>query len=440
MMNTSQDRGLLGDVALVLTIAVAMSGAAGCGGEVIGNEGDLDGSAKHDTGGPDAQQHDSGQPEASAEAQTDAAPEAAADTAPPKGLVTVPLSGCVPTYTAGVQIGGGQTFQLVLDTGSTTLGVASSTCTDCFGLTPLYTPGATAVDQHQTAMSEYESGNTWSGEIYEDTVGTGTPEATTSVKLAGITTQNTFFEPVVCGSTPLAYEGIIGFAPAGAAVNGTNGYFDDLVAGGFTPNIFAIQLCDSGGTLWLGGWDPTHVTAPVQYVPMSASFLGQYAYVVNLAQIVVNGTTVPVPSGEYQDSILDTGTSIFILNTDAYNAVTAAITSDSEFQSIVSSDPTWFDNPDGCVTLSQTKAELDAMLPPLTLDYGTSPSVSITAVATESYLYPYAGEWCPALYSYASSGDFPFAGVLGSPVLKSSVTVFDRAGSRFGFAPHSPCP
>jgi hypothetical protein len=36
--------------------------------------------------------------------------------------------------------------------------------------------------------------------------------------------------------------------------------------------------------------------------------------------------------------------------------------------------------------------------------------------------------------------DFPFAGVVGSPVLKSSVTVFDRAGGRFGFAPHTPCP
>ncbi len=422
-------------------MAAAIAGPPGCGGKAEADDtSDDTGPVRHqDAGNPDVGQPDTGAPEAAMEAAVDTG----VDTGPPKGLVTVPLSGCVPSYTASITIGGTQTFQLVLDTGSTTMGVASSSCTDCSSagkVSPLYTPGSTAVDEHQTAKTEYESMNTWSGEVYQDSVTAGTPAATAPVKLVAIDTQSEFFNPVSCGGKLAPYEGIIGFAPAGSAVGGTNGYLDDLVATGFMPNEFAVQLCDIGGTLWLGGYDMTHVTAPVEYVPMSSGFFSTYDYVVNLSQITVAGTTVPVSSGMYSDSLIDTGTSVFILNTDAFDSVTTAITGDSTFQSVVSSSATWFDNNDNCVALSQTKAELDAILPTLTLVYGTSPTVSIVAVATESYLFSYGNYWCPALYSYASSYDFPFAAILGSPVLKSSVTVIDRANSQIGFAPHTPCP
>ena len=66
-------------------------------------------------------------------------------------LVAIPLTACIPNvYTAGMVIGGSQSFQLLLDTGSTTLGVATVGCTSCTdaGVSNLYQPGPTAVDQH----------------------------------------------------------------------------------------------------------------------------------------------------------------------------------------------------------------------------------------------------------------------------------------------------
>jgi hypothetical protein len=76
------------------------------------------------------------------------------ETGAPLVLVTVPLSGCVPYYTANVTLGAGaESFALVLDTGSTTLAVASSACTDCTGVSPLYTPGFSAVDENTPASS-----------------------------------------------------------------------------------------------------------------------------------------------------------------------------------------------------------------------------------------------------------------------------------------------
>jgi hypothetical protein len=74
------------------------------------------------------------------------------------------------------------------------------------------------------------------------------------------------------------------------------------------------------------------------------------------------------------------------------------------------------------------------------MTYGSSPGVVVNAVATESYLMSYGGEWCNALISAPQSQtSFPFAALIGAPGLKSSVIIFDRAKKQIGFAPHAAC-
>jgi hypothetical protein len=250
------------------------------------------------------------------------------------------------------------------------------------------------------------------------------------------------FEGGACGSTPNRYEGILGLGPTSAALPGTSGYLDALVASGFMPDVLAFQLCDTGGTLWLGGFDAAYVTADPQYVPaLALPALAFTPYAVDLAGVVVKGTNVPVQTAAYPGTMIDTGTSAFILQSEAFNGITAAITNDPQFQSIVSSDPTWFDSPENCVSIAQTKPELDSMLPALTLVYGTpGASISVTAVATESYLVGYEGLWCSALDSFTPTNNNPYSAYLGMTALKSAVTIIDRAGQRVGFAPHVPCP
>ena len=58
---------------------------------------------------------------------------------------------------AGVNVGG-QSFEMLLDTGSTTLGVAGTGCTNC-AVTPLYTPGSTATNENQTITETFGSGS-----------------------------------------------------------------------------------------------------------------------------------------------------------------------------------------------------------------------------------------------------------------------------------------
>src|SRR5579862_1690201 len=124
--------------------------APACGGNATGAG--QDAGSDHamivpDTGPPDTGK-DVGRVDAPGDAPAEVAVDTGADVDPlpsvPKGLVTIPLGGCIPEYTAEVTIGGKQVFNLVVDTGSTTLGVASNTCSNCTGIKPLYTPGVSA--------------------------------------------------------------------------------------------------------------------------------------------------------------------------------------------------------------------------------------------------------------------------------------------------------
>jgi hypothetical protein len=361
------------------------------------------------------------------------------DDAGTSGLQAIPLYSCSLdgiAYTVGATIGS-QQFQLTVDTGSTTLGVASSSCSGC-DVTPEYTPGATAVDQKKTASSQYGTGS-WTGEIYKDTVALP-PTATTPLEFVAIDTQSMFFEPIPCDSKSGSMQGIVGFAPVAAALPGTQGLMDQFAATQKVPNIFATKLCDTGGSLWLGGFDPSATTAAPQYTPFTTQFFDLGYYGVNLVSIEVNGTTVPVASGTYADSLVDTGTSIFALNTTTYDALTAAIGSDAAFTKEFGG-ASFFSAATPCATSSATKATLDATMPGLTLTFGSNPAITVQATATESYLFSAEGEgWCSAIQGFDQSNEAPVAAIMGAPVLRSNVLVFDRAQKRLGFAPHTACP
>jgi hypothetical protein len=423
---------------LVSTFATfTLVGASACGGSTSNDDHpEGDSGASPDSGGA---AHDSGgvvQGDASAQ-------DAGVDSG--SGLEKVTLSACVPTiYTAPTTIGT-QSFQLIFDTGSTTLAVAGSTCS-CMTAMPLYTPGPTAVDQKQTVMANYGSGS-WNGEIYQDSITLGTTPST-QTKFASMTSETGFFQspPPQCDSMSGGTEGLIGFGPSGAASQGTVGFFDAYVAAHNVPDVFSIQLCDTSGSLWLGGFDPASMTAAPQYVPLDklqvgGQMLDQLYYAIDFVSITVNGTNVPVgANGQVPDAVVDTGTSAFLLSDASYAALTAAIQADSAFNGLFGASffPTAANSLTSvtCKQLSQTKAQLDAMLPPLTLTFGGN--VTVQALPTESYLASYDGEWCSTLAG-DTSGLGGLAGIMGAPVLRSNVVIYDRAQERIGFAPHAPC-
>ncbi|HEY0252422.1 MAG TPA: pepsin-like aspartyl protease, partial [Kofleriaceae bacterium] len=181
----------------------------------------------------------------SQDATTDASvPDASVD-APTSisGTVAVPLKSIGGGYTAQLSIGG-QPFDVIADTGSSSTGVAAATCANC-AVHPLYTPPATAMDLGFPASSQYGQGS-WKGEVFEDAAAMASLPGV-PLDFASITSQTGFFQG------PL-FQGILGLGPDGLLLPHTTSYISKLFAAGMTQEL-AFQMCPDDGTMWLGGYD-----------------------------------------------------------------------------------------------------------------------------------------------------------------------------------------
>lgn len=414
-------RSLSFALALVLPLSFASFGCAT--NTAPDGDGDSDPSANGDT---PADSDDSGK------GSGDAPSEIPTATA----MAALPLSSCMPSsYVLPLTIGDSDPFDVSIDTGSTSIGVASTACSGC-NTNPKYTPASSETDKETKATSQYVTGS-WSGEVYEGEIALDEKTKAT-VKFVAIEEQKNFFTRQSCNSDSGGSQGIMGLAPAVDALRGTNGFFDRFMVEAKAPNVFATELCDKGGMLWLGGYDSTYTTAAPQYTPI----LSKTAYAVNLASIDVDGESVPVATGKYEGSIVDTGTSVFLLASSAYTPLTKALAANEQFKKIIGEGASWFQGATGqsCKKLSKTKAELDDALPPLKMTFGSGKdAITVQALATESYLINYQNLWCPTLTSFEPSGGLPVAAIMGAPLLRSNVVIFDRAKQRIGFASHTPC-
>ncbi|HTQ44218.1 MAG TPA: pepsin-like aspartic protease, partial [Polyangiaceae bacterium] len=218
--------------------------------------------------------------------------------------------------------------------------------------------------------------SSWSGELYDDWVGTNTSPKMAEVRFGAIEQQDQFLVGV-CGQA--APQGVLGLGQAALEQPGTNGFFDQVVAAGLAPNLFATLLCPSGGFLWLGGYDTTHTTAAPVYTPLTLMGPGQFGegfYMVDLVSISVGATTIPIATQSFPGTYFDTGASIWSLPPDAFSALTSAIASDSRFTSLFGAQAaSFFSSPGNQVVLAQNRGALDAALPSLTFTFGTNSPV-----------------------------------------------------------------
>ena len=371
-------------------------------------------------------------------ARTKGAP---ADASCPAAFPIVTLSGCAASgYTAPVAIGT-QSFDLVADSGSTTLGVASTGCTSCTGVSPLYSPGMTAMDLGTTASSTYGDGSGWSGEVFSDLASLS--GAGTSVRMGFAAIHNDvggFFHQATCnlGSVSVPYQGIVGLGGPGLLVGtGTDSYLDKLALLGTFADVFSVRLCALGGTLWLGGYDGTAAATPPSYTPMVGGS--------SLDEVTLSGVGVGASSAAVnQNAIVDTGTTAMALPTAAFNLIANAVGAVPTFTQNFSGGSSWFTS-GLCSTPAQglTKGQLDSGLPMLELTFPSSPSTTFTIdlPATDSYLLQ---ETDSGGNTYYCSGIEPNGGgtltIIGANALHSLLTVFDRENNRIGFAPSQGCP
>nr|HEX4313454.1 pepsin-like aspartyl protease [Kofleriaceae bacterium] len=414
-------------ISRVTRILVGALAVSACGGSSNNNHPDA--SHQQDASHADTKQVDA------AEA-IDAAP--AAETPLPTGApVVIPLKTISQiSYTGPLQTGG-QAQDVILDTGSTTLGIAASTCTNC-GVAPLYTPGKGAVDQKKTASSMYADQTGWDSEIFSDTVQLGSA-ASTSVKFGAINSSNGFFRDF--DGTGVKYEGILGLGPDLNLIQGTTSYVTGVFGGGVAKEM-AFQLCPDGGTMWLGGYDPTAQAGPQAVTPMVTLMGQQPFYMVDTANMSVGHASLGLTSADFGPTILDTGTSIAFIPTAALNGMTSAIEASAGYQAAFGTQS--LTDGEGCVQTTLTGAQIDAMLPPIGVSFpGVGPGNSefVDLPATRSYLVPEGGGlWCYGMAdaTQLTGGQFT-ASLFGDSLLAAWTTTIDIDDDKVGFAPQQGC-
>jgi hypothetical protein len=359
-----------------------------------------------------------------------AAPPPNAAPAPFATPVHVPLRGSAPFWLTDVTIGG-QRFTLSLDTGSTTTVVAGAACSNCNGA-HTYRTSPTAVDEKTPVSGVYDGGDMkWDGNVIEDGVAVG-GSSPVRVRFGAISSQTNFI-------SMMGTDGIIGLGPTRLAAPGTTSVLDALVKAGM-PDVFAVKLCPGDAHLWLGGFDSTQ-SAPMQYAPLLPPTKQLPFYNVTVAGIAIDGKPLAVPDTTWGTSLIDTGGPAFFVPKDVMDALIATVSANGEFAKRVG-DPTKFYASGACVASTATAAEIDAVLPPLTLSLGDGSQVKLDLPASQSYLVPStefgdanASGWCPGIVSVPGPPAFD----IGSSILRSLVVVFDRANAKLGFAKHAGC-
>ena len=356
-------------------------------------------------------------------------------------LATANMTGCPSIdFSALVTISEQGPYRLIVDTGSTTLAVVSSECTTCDSVQPTYTPAAgTETNNDQPVTSKYGGGTSWSGHAYTASVAVG-DSSSVSMAIATIETNDKFIDGAnICAVNQGARlglntsQGIIGFAYPMLAIGGTDSWITNYVTATGVSDEFTIQLCPTGGNLWIGSYDAAFVGGPFTYIPIvKTTYYAVMLHDISVVTSSSSGTTStslgyteaeygPCVSTTVQDcSIVDSGTTLMQLPAAIYQALVNFIEADSYYKSVFGSngpasvDPLSSSQCAGASSSMPSLAEMQQKLPRLSLTFtdANSASVTVSIDAIPGYLsvnYDESGD----VFYCAGIGSTPYYTILG---------------------------
>ena len=205
------------------------------------------------------------------------------------------------------------------DTGSSDFFLPGPECTDanCQGHKVFQTgQSSTAVDQHKTFSIEFADGSTVAGEIFTDTVNLAGLTATKQAVVAATQYSDGF---VLANSPP---DGLLGLAFESIANTGASPVFQTLVTEGqTTSSVFGVTLLDNGGELFLGGTDTSAFTGSLAFADLIVTDPPAF-WEITASSVSVGNKRVVTRA---QDAIVDTGTTLLIVDPNSATEIFAAI-------------------------------------------------------------------------------------------------------------------
>uniref|UniRef100_E1BKV4 Beta-secretase 2 n=1 Tax=Bos taurus TaxID=9913 RepID=E1BKV4_BOVIN len=286
---------------------------------------------------------------------------------------------------------------------------------------------------------KYTQGS-WTGFVGEDVV--TIPKGFNSsflVNIATIFESENFFLPGI------RWNGILGLAYATLAKPSSSleTFFDSLVAQAKIPNIFSMQMCGAGlpvagsgtngGSLVLGGIEPTLYKGDIWYTPIKE----EWYYQIEILKLEIGGQSLNLDCREYNadKAIVDSGTTLLRLPQKVFDAVVEAVARTSLIPEF--SEGFWTGSQLACWTNSETPWSYFPKISIYLRDENSSRSFRIT-ILPQLYIQPMMGAGLN--YECYRFGISPSTNalVIGATVMEGFYVVFDRAQKRVGFAA-SPC-
>ncbi|NXO42156.1 BACE2 secretase, partial [Locustella ochotensis] len=228
-----------------------------------------------------------------------------------------------------------QALNILVDTGSSNFAVAGVPDPD---VTSYFNPELSSTYRSQgiEVTVKYSQGS-WTGVLGTDVI--TMPKGlygSYTINIATILESENFFLPGV------KWHGILGLAYDALAKpsSSVETFFDSLVRQAEIPNIFSLQMCGAGlpvsgsgtngGSLVLGGVEPSLYTGDIWYTPIKE----EWYYQVEILKLEVGGQNLELDCREYNadKAIVDSGTTLLRLPEKVFGAVVQAIARTSLIQ------------------------------------------------------------------------------------------------------------
>jgi len=333
-------------------------------------------------------------------------------------------------YYIGPVIIGGETFQVIYDTGSNLLWVPSTQCEVQCANRAKFTGAYT--DLNESFVLTYGSG-TVKGEYVSAPVTLA--DASLDAFKMGLANSVTF-----PGFNTGEFDGLLGLAWPGLSRDDVPSLVPSLYkAKQIDENLFSIYLTPdgSGGELSLGEIDQSKYQGNMTWIDLALQQWWTVEFVgISVANqgVVSSDDSIVFASGQstVNAAILDSGTSLIVGPKNSVEMVMESIQSSSGVD-------VYYDSRSGIYAVDCSNVE---KLPPVTFTLRDTQSVYHYTMPGPAYVIQSLSSnpnVCPLAFQEDSSGTSvsPFW-ILGDPFLRTFYSVYDYTNSRVGLAPAYP--
>jgi len=235
------------------------------------------------------------------------------------GSLSVINQGGDSSYLGTVQIGTPpQSFNVVLDTGSSDLWVADTSCTTCPGGTPTFDSSKsssfkTATGANARTTIRYGSGAV-AGDINTDVVSMAGFTINSQTMLSVDRTTSQLLTGTMSGIMGLAFDTIAnsGATPFWQTLASSNQLSTPEMAFWLTRELNNPQAAQSevfGGVFTLGGTNSSLFTGDIEFLNFPSGTQPSF-WLLSVSQLNVNGKSVAITTGDSAVAAIDTGTTL----------------------------------------------------------------------------------------------------------------------------------